>query len=104
MSIALAQATIQASPAAQLDPQEDIVVTARRLSRVRWSYEAKNGVLTRCTIKRSSGSAVIDKMVCDASSQCAAEHPNQGSWRLAPCIKDRVKEQFAAYRAQKEAS
>ena len=85
-----------------IEPPEDIVVIARRLRTVRWSYDVKDGKLARCTIKRPSGSSMIDKMVCDASGSCAAAYPTRSSWRLAPCIKERVRQQVAAYKAEHE--
>lgn len=85
-------------------PEDEIVVVAQRMTRVRWSYDAKDGRLLRCTIKRVSGSATVDAMVCEASRQCAAENPTVGDRRLAPCIKDRVRTLYATWRAEKLAA
>jgi hypothetical protein len=69
----------------------DIVVLAHALRKVRWAYEAKSGTLSKCEIKRSSGSIPLDSLVCPASAQCAAEHPDLSDIALVPCIRDRVR-------------
>ena len=74
----------------------DIVVLAHRLKKVRWEFEAKNGALLKCEIKRSSGSALVDSLVCKASAQCAAEQPSFGDAALVPCIRSRVTRLYAA--------
>ncbi len=107
--IFLSLAAIQAAPQPPLpspssEPQGDIVVIARQLRGVRFSYDTKHGVLTQCRINHPSGSAFIDKLVCDAAGQCAAEHPDRGARHLAPCIKDRIKQEVAAHRSLRQAS
>ena len=89
--------TQQPAPASARSVEDEIVVLARRLRTVRWSYDANDGALIRCTIKRSGG-AVADALVCEASRQCAAENPTVGDRRLAPCIKARVGRLFAERR------
>ena len=86
------------APASASGGEDDIVVLARRLRSVRWSYDAKDGAMLRCTIKRSGG-AVADALVCDASRQCAAENPTFGDRHLVFCIKARVGQLFAERRA-----
>ena len=77
--------------------EDEIVILARRLGTVRWSYDAEDGVLVRCTIKRSGG-LVADALVCEASRQCASENPTAGDRRLAPCIKARIRRLYAERR------
>ena len=77
------------------DGNGDIVVIAHRLKRVRWEFEAKNGSLTKCKIKRTSGSALADTLVCKASAQCAYERPSLADAELVPCIRDRVMQLYA---------
>ena len=74
----------------------DIVVLAHRLKKVRWEFEAKDGTLSKCEIKRTSGSALVDSLVCRASAQCAAEQPSFGDAALVPCIRNRVTRLYAA--------
>jgi hypothetical protein len=69
---------------------DDIVVLAHRMRKVRWEFEAKGGVLSKCEIRRTSGSARVDRLVCEASAQCAAERPDLGDSALIPCIRERV--------------
>jgi hypothetical protein len=71
----LALAAVQtAVPAPANPPTEDIVVLARKLTKVRWSYAVRSdGSVKRCAIKRSSGDAEIDALVCEATRQCGAE-------------------------------
>lgn len=96
--IALLLVAQQPVPAPAAVGEDEIVVLARRLTHVRWSYDTKDGVLRRCTIKRSGG-ALADALVCDATRQCAAENPRTGDRHLAPCIKARVQSLFAERRA-----
>lgn len=74
---------------------DDIVVLAHRLRKIRWEYEAKGGVLSKCEIKRTSGSAIVDNLVCKASAECAAELPDLGDRELVPCIRERVAHLYA---------
>ena len=103
LSLVALQAAPQPVPTPSSDPQEDIVVIARQLRKVRFSFDTKHGVLTQCTIERPSGSAFIDKLVCEAAGQCAAEHPDLGARHLTPCIIDRVKQEVGAQRASRQA-
>lgn len=101
--IQLSLAALQAAPQPSVSspaPQEDIIVIARQLKTVRFSFNTKHGVLTQCKIDHPSGSAFIDKLVCDAAGQCAAEHPDIGARHLTPCITDRIKREVAAHRGQ----
>ena len=75
---------------------EDIGVLAHRLKKVRWEFEARNGTLLKCEIKRSSGSARVDALLCEASAQCAAEQPSVADAQLVPCVKDRVRRLYEA--------
>lgn len=75
---------------------DDIVVLGHRLKKVRWEFEAKNGALLKCAIKRSSGSALVDSLLCKASAQCAAEEPQSSDAKLVPCIRQRVERLYAA--------
>jgi hypothetical protein len=94
----LLSAVQQPAPTPTPSVEDEIVVLARQLGTVRWSYDAEHGVLVRCTIKRSGG-AVADALVCEASRQCASENPSVGDRRLAPCIKARVRRLYAERRA-----
>ena len=107
--ILLSLAAMQAAPQPPVpppssEPQEDIIVIARQLRNVRFSYDTKHGVLTQCRIDRPSGSDFIDRLVCEAAGQCAAEHPDLGARHLTPCIKDRIKQEVAAHRSLRQAS
>lgn len=96
MLVALAMQTgqpLSTSPPA--GNRDDIVVLAHRLKKVRWEYEAKGGSLSKCEIKRTSGSVLIDSLVCRASAQCAAERPNLSDAELVPCIRERVARLYA---------
>lgn len=96
----LAAVGLQAVQPATVAPSEagggDIVVLAHRLAKVRWEFEAKNGMLTRREIRRTSGSALVDALVCTASAQCAAERPELPDVALVPCIRERVSRLYAA--------
>ena len=97
MFAALAVQASQPLPAAPSTLQDgDIVVLAHRLKKVRWEFEAKNGTLSKCEIKRTSGSALVDTLVCKASAQCAAEQPSLADAALVPCIRNRVTRLYAA--------
>ena len=74
---------------------DDIIVVARRLKKVRWEFEARAGTLSRCKVARTSGSARVDALVCEASAQCAAEQPSLADIALVPCIRDRVTNLYA---------
>ena len=99
MVVGLAAAMQVAAPPSV--PDDDIVVMARQLSKVRFSYHTKSGRTLSCDIERSTDIAALDAMVCDAVRQCAAEHPTIGERGLVPCIKDRVNNLSAAYRARR---
>lgn len=99
IGIAMLVAIQAATSAPMPEPNEDIVVIAQRLHKVRFSYHAKDGQLLRCDIKTPSGSKVADAIVCEAARQCAAGNPTVGDRHLVPCIKDRIGTLFAAYRS-----
>ena len=98
-ALILAAATPAAAVPAPLASTDDIVVTARRLSKVRFSYHVSRGRLERCDISRSSSSPAIDGVVCQAVRQCAVEQPDQSDRGLVPCIRDRVRALAIAARA-----
>ena len=106
--ILLGLAALQTAPQPPVstpsEPQDDIFVIARQLRNVRFSFDTKHGILTQCKIERPSGSAFIDKLVCEAAGQCAVEHPDLGARHLTPCIKDRIKQEVAAHRSLRQAS
>lgn len=90
---------LTAAPAAvELPAEDEIVVIAQRLRKVRFSFHAKDGELMACKVTTAS-SPIIDTIVCKAARQCAAEQPNVGDRHLAPCIKDRVRTLFTEFRA-----
>ena len=100
LSLAAKQAAPQPPiPSPSSDTQEDIIVIARQLRNVRFSFDTKHGVLTQCKIEHPSGSAFVDKLVCETAGECAAEHPDLGARHLAPCIKDRIKQEVAVRRS-----
>ena len=100
IGIILAALSVQVSqpPATDITAgsADDIVVLGHRLKKVRWEFEAKNGALLKCAIKRSSGSTLVDLLLCKASAQCAAENPRSNDAELVPCIRGRVERLYAA--------
>jgi hypothetical protein len=65
----------QATPTAEQPAEpDDIVVLARKLTRVRWDYAVRpGGALKKCRIRQSSGDPTVDALVCEATRQCGAE-------------------------------
>ena len=96
-SIMLAAIALQVSPLLPVatPTADDIIVVARKLKKVRWEFEARNGTLSRCKVRRTSGSARVDALVCKATAQCAAEQPSFADNALVPCIRDRVTQLYA---------
>lgn len=69
---------------------DDVVVLARKLTKVRWTYAVRtDGSLKRCTVKRSSGDAEVDALVCEATRQCGAEFAGAAA-PVTACIQPRA--------------
>lgn len=88
---------------ASAEPIDDIIVVARQLRTVRLAYDVDRGAVRTCRVK-DAVTPTTRRIACDAVGQCAAENPVTGDRHLAPCIRDRVRSLFAAYRAQPQAS
>ncbi|HEY0112370.1 MAG TPA: hypothetical protein VGB59_04380 [Allosphingosinicella sp.] len=59
------------APAAETQPDHEIVVIGERLRKLRFKMKRnRTTMLGSCRITRSSGDAVLDKMACDAAVAC----------------------------------
>ncbi|RDE07093.1 hypothetical protein [Sphingomonas aracearum] len=87
LALAAAQAAVPADPAT---PSDDIVVLARKLTQVRWTYAVRtDGSVKHCSVKRSSGDTEVDGLVCEATRQCGAEFSGAAA-PVTACLRPRA--------------
>jgi hypothetical protein len=82
----LALAVLQAAPAAA---DNDVVVTADRLRRLRIATRVEGGRIQACEIRVTSGDAEIDGAACEATKACFDSGVTDAE-RLADCVDGRV--------------
>ena len=78
--------------------EEEIVVMGR-LRKVRFDFRAKDGVMSRCRVTRSTGDAILDRLVCDTARACVSDGQVTTTPQMAACMKarrDEILDQRAA--------
>ena len=89
----IALALMAQAPAPTVSEQDEIVVMARKLDKlkIRFGGGLKNGVIAvkSCKVKQSSGDPEVDLIGCNAVNDCAAQAISKNSV-FNKCVKARA--------------
>lgn len=78
---------------------DDIVITAERLKRLRFSAQVDKRGRVQCKVKQSSGDRAFDALACPAVHDCAARNLRTAA-AVQGCMEERLKARFEALQAQ----